>query len=113
MFKKLNIYNLPIWAQRYWERIENECFFTLREECEQYAGLQERYENMQDEHIFLSKIIDRDAITEPFALEEAEVKILAQFLEIMADKREIEEMKIYMLGCRDTYRLLRGMKIIE
>lgn len=113
MFKNLNTYDLPMWIQRYWEKIQNECFFSLREECDQYKKLHERYERMQDEHDFLSKIIDRDAITEPFPLEEKEVKILAEFLEIISDKKEIEDMKIYMMGCRDAYRLLRGMNIIE
>jgi len=113
MFKDLNTYDLPMWAQRYWEKIQNECFFTLREECDQYIDLQTQYERMQDEHDFISKIIDRDAITDPFTLEEAEVKLLAEFLAIMSDKREIEEMKMYVMGCRDAYRLLRGMKIIE
>ena len=52
-------------------------------------------------------------ITEPFALAEKEVKLLAEFLAIISDKREIEEMKMYVMGCRDAYRLLRGMNIIE
>lgn len=113
MFKDLNTYDLPMWVQRYWEKIQNECFFTLRDECDQYIDLHERYESMQDEHAFLSKIIDRDAITEPFALEKADVKLLAEFLAIMSDKREIEDMKIYLMGCRDAYRIFRELNIIE
>lgn len=31
---------------------------------------------------------------------------ISEFLAIMSDKREVEEMKMYVIGCRDVYRLL-------
>lgn len=111
--KELNTYELPLWLQRYWERIQNRAFHEMKEENEQYQKLFEKCEKMENENDFITKIVEGDAMTEAFSLNESEVKILASFLRLKADYNELEAMKIYLIGCRDMYCMLRIMKIIE
>lgn len=113
MFKKLNTYNLPKWLERFWENLQNETYFGLMEECEQYRLLYEDSVKMEEEGDYISKIIDRDAICKPFPLTEEEVQMLAIFLANLSDRNEIEAMKMYTLGCRDMLFFLRGIKVID
>ena len=82
ILKKLNTYELPLWLQRYWERIQNRAFHEMKEENEQYQELFEKCEKMEDEHKFITKIIEGDAMTEAFPLNESEVKTISSFFAI-------------------------------
>ena len=111
--KELNTYELPLWLQRYWERIQNRAFHEMKEENEQYQELCEKCEKMENENDFITKIVEGDAMTEAFPLNESEVKTLSSFLRLKADYDELEAMKIYLIGCRDMYYMLRCMRILE
>lgn len=111
--RDFNSNDMPLWLQRYWERIQYHATRGMIEENVQYQQLHEECESLEDENRFITKIIEGDAITDSFPINAEEVSVLSTFLKMKADCNELEEMKIYLTGCRDMYYMLRILKIIE
>lgn len=113
MLKDLNTYDLPLWVQRYWEKVENESFFKLKEESKQYKKLYEECDQMTECYAYIAKIMDGDAVRHPMELSKVETKLLSDYIQKMRDREELEQMQMYLLGCRDMFIMLRLLEIIR
>lgn len=111
--KEINSYELPVWMQRCWDDIVNESFHKLTMESEQYKELYENCNQMTDKHKYIAEIVDGDSQRYPVKLEPEETKLLSKYLQMLSDQQELEQMQIYLLGCRDMYRVLRLLEIVE
>lgn len=111
--RDFNSNDMPLWLQRYWERIQYQSVKGMLEENKQYQQLYKECEQLEDDHRFITKIIEGDAMTDSFPLNEEEVKTLSKFLKLKADSNELEEMKIYLIGCRDMCYMLKLLEIID
>ena len=113
MIKNLNTYDLSLWLQSYWENIANECFFKLQSESEQYKELYDECDKMVDKYDFIAEIMDGDAIRHPIELGLEETKLLSEYIRKMEDRQELEQMQVYLMGCRDMYRILKVLEILD
>lgn len=110
--KDINTYDLPLWLQKYWEDIENECFFKLKNESEQYKKLYDECDKILDNHVYIANILDGDAVRHPMELGLEETKLLSEFLQKLSDQQELGQMQMYLLGCRDMYHMLKLLEIV-
>lgn len=109
--KDLNMADLPIWVDALMEDLERRRFQELKENRFYKEVLEER-EELLEEHRFLETLTDRDKITEPMELSVEEAQALSRFLALESDKRDMESMGTYLLGCRYAVEALRMLKII-
>ena len=110
--KDINTYDLPLWLQKYWEDIENECFFKLKNESEQYKKLYDECDELMVKNDYIAKIIDGDATHHPMELGLEETKLLSKFLQKLSDQQELEQMQVYLMGCSDMYHMLKLLEIV-
>lgn len=111
--ENIDIYSLPTWLQQYWKKIMNNSFHQLLEECRQYKEIYDECEKMVDKHKFIAAVIDGDAVRNSIALTSEEVRQLSKYLQMFKECNELDQMQIYLHGCRDMYYMLKLLEIIE
>lgn len=85
----------------------------LKKESAQYKELYEECDKMTDKHGYIAKIMDGDAVRHPMELSIEETKLLSEYIQKIADQQELEQMQVYLMGCRDMYHMLKLLEIIE
>ena len=91
----------------------NHPFKVKLDECKQYRDIYDECSKMVDKHSFIATVTDGDAVRNSIALTEEEVKQLSKYIQLLKDCDELEQMQIYLQGCRDMYYMLKMLEIIE
>lgn len=65
-----------------------------------------------DKYRFISTIIDGDTITKPMNLTVSELEALSRFWRVETDRKDMENLQMYLLGGRHMLELLQLLKMI-
>lgn len=107
----IDIYNMPIWMGGIVDAINNHCEVLLKE-SEQYNRIVDESQKLMDTYDFISILIDGDEIKEPLKLSLIETKALSRFLSLDDDRRYMELLQTYLMGCRHMFEVLQILKLV-
>lgn len=110
--KEFRIRGLPFWLETALEELENRYIEELKEESASYNKLQEETNNILKQYPFISALIECEMTSETMKLSKGEILVLSRFLALENDRRDMESMQAYLLGCRDVLEVLKVLKII-
>ena len=110
--KDFTTYDLPLWLNAAVEELERRCIAELKEENLFYKEVLEETSKLLNQHRFISTLADKDPITEPMNLSLEETKALSRFLALEGDRRDMENIQSYLLGCRHALEILVLLKMI-
>lgn len=108
----IDLYNLPLWLNGIAEKLEEGCRKELEKESDFYNQVLEESDNILEKYRFISTIIDGDTITKPINLSISEVEALSRFLILETDRKDMENLKMYLLGGRHMIQLLQLLNMI-
>lgn len=107
----IDIYNMPLWMGEIVDEINNHCEVLLRE-SEQYKRIVDESHYLMETYNFISTLIDRDEIKELLKLSLEETKALSRFLSLDDDRRYMEVLQTYLMGCRHVISILQLIKVL-
>lgn len=110
--KDFTIYDLPLWLNAGLEELDSKCTEQLKEDSDFYNEILEESSKILRQYPFLSALIDREVIQKPMELSMEETVALSRFLALENDRRDMENIEMYLLGCRHTLEALQLLKMI-
>ena len=110
--KDFTTYDLPLWLNTAVEELEHRCIEELKEENIFYNEVLEESSKLLEQYRFISSLSDRDPVAEPIELSLEETKALSRFLALENDRRDMESIQAYLLGCRHVLEVLQLLKMI-
>lgn len=108
----IDLYNLPLWLNGVAEKLEEGCREELEKESDFYNEVLKESGEILDKYRFISTIIDGDTITKPMNLTVSELEALSRFWRLETDRKDMENLQMYLLGGRHMLELLQLLKMI-
>lgn len=110
--KNFDVHNAPLWLNFVLKEVEQQCWSELKNDSESYQKILAESSDILDEHLFISNIIDGDPITEPMDLSVEEVRALSRFYVLECDRRDLQALEMYLLGCRHALEVMELIKAL-
>ena len=101
-----------MWLNGVAEKLEEGCREELEKESDFYNEVLKESGEILDKYRFISTIIDGDTITKPMNLTVSELEALSRFWRLETDRKDMENLQMYLLGGRHMLELLQLLKMI-
>lgn len=108
----IDLYNLPLWLNGAAGKLEEGRREELEKESDFYNQVLEESGEILDKYRFISTIIDGDTNTKPMNLTVLELEALSRFWRLETDRKDMENLQMYLLGGRHMLELLQLLKMI-
>lgn len=104
--------SLPFWIETAIEELERRYTEELKKESAFYNKLLEECNTILMQYPFISKFIERQMVSGTMKLTEEDIIAMSKFLTLENDRRDMESIQAYLLGCHDALEVLKVLKII-
>lgn len=110
--KEFRTKSLPFWIKKAIEELECRYIEELKKESVFYNELLKECNDILMQYPFISKLIERQMTSGTMKLTEEDLTAMSKFLTLENDRRDMESIQAYLLGCHDALEVLKVLKII-